>query len=254
MSLSMDSKLVNHLQRVGLNKYESKAYLALLDSGPLTASGLSEKTDIPRPRTYDILKTLKDKGLASIQPGRPAKYDSNSIEEAMENLKRIEKENHEETLREIDEVKGEIKNRVSSMETKKNKKAEDFMWFLKDKGKIDSKLRSLLQNAKEEIVIATDSEEAREHLERYESLLKEAKKRGTDIKIISEGAKEINGLSDYAEVIEGAHNHRFIGVDDHSILFLTPKEDEEEVGAWIKSPYFTKNLKNRFDSRKNLLY
>lgn len=245
MKLDMDSDLINSLQRIGLNKYESKAYLALVTSGSLTASELSNKTDIPRPRTYDILNKLDDKGMASIQPGRPAKYDSHPVEEALENLKKTKKQEHREELEKIEEVKREFKEKAGDVDTGKNKKPEDFMWFLRDKNKIHSKIQSLLKKAEREITIATDSEDAKEHLETHGELLQEAIERGVDVKLVTDRARDLEKTLESAEVIENNHNHRFMTIDDHSILFLNPRGEGEEVGAWVKSPFFTQGLKSK---------
>ncbi len=245
MTIEMDKELIHELQRIGLNRYESKAYLALLNSGPLTASELSEKTDIPRPRTYDILKNLEEKGMSATQPGRPAKHSSHPINEALTNLKKMKKQEHKEELSAIDKVKEKLQNKVNDLQTEEKDQAEDFMWFLKDKDKIHSKIKSLLQNAQEQVVIATDSEEAREHLEKYESELREARKKGANVKILTDEAKNLENFKNIAEVEEKDHGHRFMTIDNDSVLFLTPKNEENEVGAWVKSPFLTQSLNKK---------
>ncbi len=250
MKLDMDSDLINSLQKIGLNKYESKAYLALATSGPLTASELSEKTDIPRPRTYDILNKLDDKGMASIQPGRPAKYNSHPVEESLDNLKKTKKEEHRKELEEIEEVKEEFQRKAGEVDTGEKTDPEDFMWFLRDKNKIHSKIQSLVKNAEREITIATDTEDANKHIDTHGELLQEAMERGVDVKLVTGKSKDLDRSLDSAEVIESDHDHRFMTIDDHSILFLNPSEESEEVGAWVKSPFFTQGLKSKLHPGK----
>lgn len=53
------------LQKAGLNKQEIKVYLAGLESGPVLASKLAQKTGFSRTNTYNILKSLQEKGLVN---------------------------------------------------------------------------------------------------------------------------------------------------------------------------------------------
>lgn len=59
---------------LSLSQYESRAYLALVTSGEVTPSELAQKSEVPRPRAYDVLRTLVRKGLATERLGRPLRY------------------------------------------------------------------------------------------------------------------------------------------------------------------------------------
>jgi sugar-specific transcriptional regulator TrmB len=54
-----------------LGEYEVTAYLAVLQHGELSASELSEHTDIPQPRVYDTVRSLSDVGLVELKDSRP---------------------------------------------------------------------------------------------------------------------------------------------------------------------------------------
>ncbi|VVB76082.1 HTH-type sugar sensing transcriptional regulator TrmBL1 [Candidatus Tiddalikarchaeum anstoanum] len=62
------------LRRLGLNKYESDAYMTLLKLGSESAFKLSSKSSVPFGRIYDSLKNLENKGLVEIVPTKPKKY------------------------------------------------------------------------------------------------------------------------------------------------------------------------------------
>ena len=66
--------VIDLLQRVGLNKYESEAYAALLQHGPLTGYELGKRSGVPLSRSYEILERLLSRGLALQQPGDPPRY------------------------------------------------------------------------------------------------------------------------------------------------------------------------------------
>jgi sugar-specific transcriptional regulator TrmB len=65
---------VELLQRIGLNKYEAEAYLALLSDGPLTGYELGKRSSVPLSKSYEVLERLTRRGLALIQPGDPPRY------------------------------------------------------------------------------------------------------------------------------------------------------------------------------------
>ncbi|HEY6283182.1 MAG TPA: helix-turn-helix domain-containing protein [Nitrososphaerales archaeon] len=69
-----EEEAVAHLRIMGLNLYESRAYLALVKARELTAKGVGQTALIPQSRTYDVLESLSKKGLAMATPGSPATY------------------------------------------------------------------------------------------------------------------------------------------------------------------------------------
>ncbi|MBW2990884.1 hypothetical protein KY348_04210 [Candidatus Woesearchaeota archaeon] len=53
------------LREYGLSEKEAKVYLTLTTTGSATANKISEKADLVRTTTYDILKALREKGIVS---------------------------------------------------------------------------------------------------------------------------------------------------------------------------------------------
>lgn len=72
-----DTDLLDSLESVSrrfdFGEYEAKAYLTILEHGELTASEVSDHTDIPQPRVYDTVRSLSDIGLVELQESRPMK-------------------------------------------------------------------------------------------------------------------------------------------------------------------------------------
>jgi sugar-specific transcriptional regulator TrmB len=62
------------LQSLGLNGYEASAYVALTRRGRATGAELARLAGVPRQRIYDVLDGLVGRGLATVEPGRPAHY------------------------------------------------------------------------------------------------------------------------------------------------------------------------------------
>ncbi|HLC86401.1 MAG TPA: helix-turn-helix domain-containing protein [Candidatus Nanoarchaeia archaeon] len=59
------NELIESLEKFGLSKKESEAYLACLELGDSLASEISLKANLPRTLVYDILERLIDLGLIS---------------------------------------------------------------------------------------------------------------------------------------------------------------------------------------------
>jgi sugar-specific transcriptional regulator TrmB len=59
-------KLIEELRKYGLSERESKVYLSLLKLGEVTVNSIAEDCDLIRTTTYDLLKSLKERGLVSL--------------------------------------------------------------------------------------------------------------------------------------------------------------------------------------------
>jgi HTH-type transcriptional regulator, sugar sensing transcriptional regulator len=59
---------------LGLNGYEASAYIALTRRGRATGAEVARIAGLPRQRIYDVLDGLVGRGLATVEPGRPAQY------------------------------------------------------------------------------------------------------------------------------------------------------------------------------------
>lgn len=73
-----NSTSISSLQALGLNAYEAKAYLALLERNTLTATDVANLAAIPRARVYETLQTLMAKGLCVLKPGRFKTYGASN--------------------------------------------------------------------------------------------------------------------------------------------------------------------------------
>src|SRR4029453_8947139 len=58
-----EEQLVQHLAEFGFSRNEAPVYLAALARPPLGGAGLAELADVNRPKAYDALRQLAEKGL-----------------------------------------------------------------------------------------------------------------------------------------------------------------------------------------------
>jgi sugar-specific transcriptional regulator TrmB len=75
------------LRDLGLSEYESRVYRSLLRIGPTTAKELSQASDVPMGRIYDVLGSLEQYRLVRTQAaGRPKKYVAVEADVALDRL------------------------------------------------------------------------------------------------------------------------------------------------------------------------
>jgi sugar-specific transcriptional regulator TrmB len=69
----MDS-IVGNLMLLGLKEYEARIYVALVGIGEANARRIHEASGVPRPRVYDILQSLAQRGCIEVRQGSPLQY------------------------------------------------------------------------------------------------------------------------------------------------------------------------------------
>ncbi len=70
----MNEAWVQQLITLGLNRYEARAYLALLGRDESSAVEVASRANIPRQRIYDVLSSLRDWGMVVAKVGRPTRH------------------------------------------------------------------------------------------------------------------------------------------------------------------------------------
>ena len=68
------NQTVENLTRLGLKEYEAKIYVALVGLGEANVRRIHEISGVPRPRVYDVLNALAEKGFIEIRQGSPLMY------------------------------------------------------------------------------------------------------------------------------------------------------------------------------------
>ena len=74
---------IKMLKGLGLTMYEAQAYVTLTSLISATATEISEKSEIPRSKIYDVLKKLYEKEYIDIEDGRPLTYNVKSPVEVL---------------------------------------------------------------------------------------------------------------------------------------------------------------------------
>ncbi|VVB82650.1 HTH-type transcriptional regulator TrmBL2 [uncultured archaeon] len=242
-----------------LNLYEVKVWTALLSRGTSTAGELSNISDVPRSRTYDILESLEKKGFILMKLGKPIKFVALKPEEVVErvkkNLVKFAKERTErlENLRN-DEVLGEL----NDLFTKGIKFVEpsDLSGSLKGRQNLYNQMDMMIRGAEKSIVIVTTRDGLNRKMEALMPTLEKCKKRGVKIRIAAPvDATNVKVARDFKKVAEikdvNALKARFVIVDSNQIMFML-LDDEKfhpnyDVGIWVNTDFFAQALEQMFE-------
>ena len=242
-----------------LNLYEVKVWTALLSRGTSTAGELSNISDVPRSRTYDILESLEKKGFIVMKLGKPIKFVALKPEEVVERVKKnLVKEAQEKTKR-LETLKSdEVLEELNTIFTQGIKFVEptDLSGSLKGRQNLYNHLDMMIRNAEKSIVIVTTKEGLNRKFEALMPSLEKLRKRGVKVRIAApvdnNNIKVARELKKVAEVknLEKI-KARFTIIDSNQIMFML-LDDEKfhpnyDTGVWINTEFFASALEQLFD-------
>ncbi|HSP54466.1 MAG TPA: helix-turn-helix domain-containing protein [Dehalococcoidia bacterium] len=102
--------VISEMQGLGYSEYEARAYVTLLERGPLTGYQLARATSIPRPNIYPVLDRLQKRGAVSrVESKGGSRYLALPAEAMLDRLGRelgTRLEKAREALREVHESAG----------------------------------------------------------------------------------------------------------------------------------------------------
>ena len=243
-----------------LNLYEAKVWTALLSRGVSTAGELSNISDVPRSRTYDILETLEKKGFIVMKLGKPIKFVALKPEEVVERVKKNLVVAANEKSKRLDKLKSEdILEELNSLFTDGVKFVEpsDLSGSLRGRQNVYNHLDMMIREAEKTITIVTTAPGLNRKLEALMPSLEKAKKRGVVIRIaskIDDSNKEIaKDLSKVAEVRNtGEIRARFAIIDSNQLLFLVLDDEtvhpNYDVAIWLSTEFFASAMEQLFES------
>jgi len=146
------------LKILGLNIYQSKAYIYLLKYGKSKASEISKNTKVPQSKIYETLEILEDKGLIFVVPEKINYYIAKGVEHLQEILsdKKKDLDNINKELEELKEIsKSRNSGNITIVRGKKNfhkllkeiPKAEKFSYTIRWNADVSDK--NILKRSRE---------------------------------------------------------------------------------------------------------
>jgi len=242
-----------------LNLYEVKVWTALLSRGTSTAGELSNISDVPRSRTYDILESLEKKGFIIMKLGKPIKFVALKPNEVVERVKKNLVKNAKDKTERLERLKGdEVLEELNSLFTKGIKFVEpsDLSGSLRGRQNLYNHLDMMVREAEKTITIVTTAEGLNRKLEALMCSLEKCKKRGVKIRIAAPINKNNMKIAkDFKKIGEVRNleriNARFVIIDSNQLIFML-LDDEKfhpnyDIGIWINTEFFALALEQLFE-------
>ena len=145
--MSLSDKTRKALERIGLTSYEIKTYSALLKTGQINASDLSQKSGVPYSKIYEVLGTLEEKGWIGSDDSRPTQYFAKSPATAIETTK----QNLETEFKRNESI---IVKELTPLYEQSGTSERPDIWVLSGVVNIASKILEMVDSCRNEVMVA----------------------------------------------------------------------------------------------------
>ena len=241
MSVSEDARKT--LRDIGLTSYETRAYLALIESGVMTASQVSERSDVPYSKIYETLNSLQRKGWIETKKGRPTRYYPKAPSEAFQATRLRLEEN-------IQVWNQAVLEELQPLYERREFREKPDIWILRGESSVLAKLQEMVDGAKKELMVAAPGF-ARGFVEAGILMLSRLQSRGLDVRVMVTGDwnGEESGVVGEVRVREGMFGGGII-VDGREALLLLGEEKPTLV-IWSNHIGLVKFAKDYFQQLWN---
>ena len=169
--MKISSEILEVLRRLGLSKYESNAYVALVGLSAGTATEVASISGIPETSAYRALNSLVQKGFAEVSLGRPITYRAVKPELIKDKIiKQVE-----DAFLALEDMYGAIEREITP----------EIIYTIRGKDKVYTKVKELIENASTQILMSAPFE----FVKSIQSILKKVRKNVT-LKIITDNYPE----------------------------------------------------------------
>ena len=252
--------LLKKIKDFGLNSYEAKIWTALLSRGISSAGELSDISNVPRSRTYDVLESLEKKGFVMMKLGKPIKYMAISPTEVIDLIKKkirqesIRQEASMEDLRKSDVLEELTQLHNTGIDTVE---PTDLVGMIKDRDNIYDYLENMIKKAEKSIYIMTSAEGMIRKMQHIEKTIRKVAEKGVAVKILVPHNKDTEKLEKELKGIVEVKNFtevkaRFVLIDDTKLLFFITDDKNVhpnyDVAVWIETSFFAESIKGFFEA------
>lgn len=218
--MSISDKTRKALERIGLTSYEIRTFSALLKSGELTASDLSQKSGVPYSKIYEVLGTLEEKGWIGSDDSRPTKYFAKSPATGLDTTKhKMESD--------FTQNKSIILNELVPLYEKSGISERPDIWVLSGTINIAAKILEMVESCRSEVMIALP-EAGQELIRQALPKLRSLHDKGVDITVLTsdkmdkESLKAITRLAT-VKVKRGLFGGGIISDKRYVVILLGPE-------------------------------
>ena len=175
--MSISDKTKKSLEKIGLTSYEIKTFSALLKTGELTASDLSQKSGVPYSKIYEVLGTLEEKSWISSDDSRPTKYFAKSPSTGLESTK-------QKMENDFSKNQSIILNELVPLYEKSGTSEKPDIWVISGALNITAKILEMVETCRNEVMIALP-EAGEELVKQALPKLRSLHDKGVDITILA---------------------------------------------------------------------
>ena len=245
--------IMKEISKFGLSQNQSKTFLFLSKSGPKTASQISKLLSLPRTETYHILTQLQSRGIVITDFGKPAKFETVAIENAIKILVENERIRIDELVSSTDEILS-LWNMLPENVPGEGMLIGNRFQILQGKNSILGKIKQLMQTSKKEILIFGSENDFGKfyHTDLFE-IIKNTK---VDLKILASFSKKSEYIFEYLaskkikrfNEIKGSDLFFIIIDNQETIFFMKTSQDDNDIMAlWTESTTLINSLKLSFN-------
>lgn len=253
------NNFIEQLKLFGLNSYEAKIWVALLSRGVSSAGELSDISNVPRSRSYDVLESLEKKGFIITKIGKPIKYIAVPPQEVLERVKqRIQKEAEEEAQNLSKLKDSDVLQELDLLHTKGVELVEptELTGSFRGRERVFDQIHMMIKSAEKDFVMITTGESLFHEVNYFFRAFKQAYERGVSIRILAPLSKETEEAEELLQGIAQVKHlkdvrARFAIADSQEVTFLLFDDQNVhpsyDVGIWANTAFFAQALEQLFD-------
>jgi sugar-specific transcriptional regulator TrmB len=180
------------LESLGFTEYEARCFVALTRLGQGTAREVAEVAGVPRPRVYDSVEQLQERGLADVQDAQPRRFRAADPHDAVETVRR-------EYGRRLDRLDGLLPR----LRSPRSREESAGMWVVEGNEAVSDRLAALAADATEELLVVVAVPDLL--TDEFVDELGAAADRGVSITLASPGGEirdSVRAIAPDADVVE----------------------------------------------------
>lgn len=254
----VEKDFLKKLKVFGLNSYESKLWTALLSRGVSTAGELSDISNVPRSRTYDVLESLEKKGFVVMKLGKPIKYLALPPEEVIERLKRRISTDADQQVKLLGELRDSALLDELALLHKQGVELvdpTDLSGAIRGRDNLYDQLEAVIRSAEESVTLVTTPEGLIRKARMLKRSFKKMGEKKLNVRIALNNPEKampaLKELAKFAEIRSTDSRARFCIVDGKQIVFMVLNDADVhpsyDVGIWVNTPYFANALEGLFE-------
>ena len=228
-----------------MTDYEIRSYTSLLEIGPATASELSEASDVPYSKIYEILGSLEKKGWIESEHARPSRYYPKPPSLAME----ITKSQLESRLKTNEAL---VLDELQPLYEKKGVREHPDIWIVRGDFNVLARIRETVEHVQKEVLAAVPAipDPVADMLV---PLVKSIAERGVKVQIMTMKSPLSETMMKLSKICDVRVREQMFGggviADGREVILLLGQEGDEAISLAIWSDHLglAKFAKNYFE-------